>query len=260
VKTFYESLVKLLESHTALVVATIVKVSGSSPRDAGTKMVVFQDGSFEGTVGGGSLEARVVQDALGCLKRRAPAVKAYSLSDSSLGMKCGGSVDIFLEPVFPADRLVIFGGGHVGKAIARLAPSAGFTVEVVDDRPEHLEAAAFPAGTELIQTDAAFTGGFSPVGEGDFVAVVTRQHDTDADLAGRYAGKCLYLGVMGSKTKAAFIKKRLQARGISARSLRHIRCPMGLDIGADSPEEVAISAVAEMVSVRAERRGPKGDR
>ena len=259
-KAFYDSLFELLENHAALAVATIVKVSGSSPRNTGSKMVVLPDGSIRGTIGGGSLEAQVVRDALDCLKRRAPTMKAYSLSDSAMGMKCGGNVTVFLEPVSPADRLVVFGGGHVGKAIARLAPSAGFAVEVVDDRLEHLEAGAFPPGTELIQTDADYTGGFSPVGEGDFIAVVTRQHETDAELAGRFAGKCLYLGVMGSKTKAAFIKKRLQSRGLGARALKHIRCPMGLDIGADSPEEIAISAVAEMMAVRAARRGSKGGR
>lgn len=257
-REFYERIARLLAEHATCAVATIVKITGSSPRDVGAKLVVFEDGSAEGTLGGGKLEAQVIQDALECLNRRSATTKSYGLSEDGLGMKCGGTVEVYYEPVMPATRLVIFGGGHVGRAIARLAPSAGFAVEVVDDRPEHLEPSSFPVGVRLLATDAAFHDGFAPVSPGDFALIVTRDASVDADLAGRCAGMCAYVGVMGSKSKRAFMQREVAARGVPAEAFERVRCPMGVDIGADTPEEIAVSVVAEMIATRAARRGAAG--
>lgn len=254
-REFYEEIRQLIEKHAAFVVATIVKVSGSSPRDVGAKMVVFPDGTVQGTLGGGKLEAQVIQDAKECLRRRAPALSSYALSAEGLGMKCGGAVEVYFEPVNPPARLVIFGGGHVGRAIARLAPSAGFAVEVVDDRPEHLDASAFPSTVGLVATDALFREGYRPLSSEDFAVVVTRDAGTDADLAGRHAATCAYVGVMGSQTKRAYMKRILASGGIREEDFERIRCPMGVDIGADTPDEIAVSVLAEMIAVRGARRG-----
>ncbi len=195
-REFYEGIHRLLEKHSSFVVATIVKVNGSS-----------------------------------------------------------GAVEVYLEPVNPPDRLVIFGGGHVGRAIARLAPSAGFAVEVVDDRSEHLDAAAFPSSVGLIATDALFREGYRPLSSGDFAVVVTRDAGTDAEIAGRNAGTCAYVGVMGSRAKREFMKRALAPHGVPDEVFERIRCPMGVDIGADTPDEIAVSVLAEMIAVRVSRRG-----
>ena len=254
-RDFYDRIARLLGEHASVVIATIVKVGGSSPRDAGAKIVVFEDGSAEGTLGGGKLEAQVIQDALECLKRRSAAAKSYWLSEDGLGMKCGGTVEVYYEPVTPTARLVIFGGGHVGRAVARLAPSAGFAVEVVDDRPEHLEPSEFPPGVRLLATDAAFRDGYTPLSPEDFAVIVTRDASVDADLAGRCAGVCAYVGVMGSQAKRAFMMRQVAAHGVQAEVFEGVRCPMGVDIGADTPEEIAVSVVAEMIATRSSRRG-----
>ncbi len=253
-RDFYERVARLLEDHVSFVIATIVKVHGSSPRDMGAKMLVHADGTVEGTLGGGKLEAQVIRDAAACLERGATALHSYSLSEDGLGMKCGGAVDLYFEPVIPSARLVVFGGGHVGRAIARLAPAAGFAVEVVDDRSEHLEAHDTPPGVRLIATDASFREGYPPLTAEDFAVVVTRDAGTDADLAGRHAATCAYVGVMGSQKKRAFMKRTLLAQGLSGDVFKRIRCPMGMDIGSDTPDEIAVSVLAEMIAVRAARR------
>lgn len=257
-RDFYDRIARLLGEHASFVIATIVKVGGSSPRDAGAKMVVFEDGSAEGTLGGGKLEAQVIQDALECLKGHATAVKSYWLSEDGLGMKCGGTVEVYYEPVMPTARLVVFGGGHVGRAVARLAPSAGFAVEVVDDRPEHLDPSAFPPEVRLLSTDSTFRDGYAPLSSGDFAVVVTRDASVDAALAGRWAGVCTYVGVMGSQAKRAFMKREVEAQGVPGEVFETVRCPMGVDIGADTPEEIAVSVVAEMIATRSARRAPAG--
>jgi xanthine dehydrogenase accessory factor len=251
---FYDRVSKLLHDHASFVIATIVQVEGSSPRDRGAKVIVFPDGSTEGTLGGGKLEAQVIRDAGECMEQRSPALRSYRLSEDGLGMKCGGTVEIYLEPVQSSGRLVIFGGGHVGRAIARLAPSAGFAVEVVDDRPEHLDPAAYPPGVSLVPTDADFREGYRPLSSEDFAVVVTRDAAVDADIAGRHAGVCAYVGVMGSRSKRGYMQRVLAAQGVGEDVFGRIRCPMGTDIGADTPEEIAVSVVGELISVRALRR------
>lgn len=249
-KEFYRALAEILERHGSCAIATVVCVEGSCPRDAGAKMVILPDGAANGTLGGGKLESEVAKDALESLRTRRAALKRYNLSEEDLGMKCGGVAEVYIEPVVPRSRLVIFGGGHVGKAIAKVALAAGLTPEVVDDREEHLRPEDYPTGAILIRTDDSFAEGFEPPGPADCVLVVTREAATDASLAGRYSGLCAYTGVMGSKTKLGFIRKTLKTRGVADEALDRIRCPMGLDIGADTPEEIALSVLAEIVALR----------
>jgi xanthine dehydrogenase accessory factor len=257
-RDFYRHLSQLLDQGRPFAVATVVKVAGSSPRDAGAKMIVFPDGAIEGTLGGGKLEAQVIRDALESLRRRSSEIRSYWLNEDGLGMKCGGTVEVFFEAVAPPSRVVIFGGGHVGRAIARLAPPAGFTVEVVDDRAEHLEPSAFPPGVKLCSTDVDFRTGFDPLDGGDFAVIVTRDAATDAALAGRYAASCAYVGAMGSLTKREFMQRAAAAAGVPEDAFERVRCPMGVDIGADTPEEIAVSVVAEMIARRASLRAPEG--
>lgn len=268
-RDFYRRLSDLLATRPSFAVATIVKVAGSSPRDAGAKMIVFRDGTVEGTLGGGKLEAQVVRDALESLDRRAGVIKSYWLSDDGLGMKCGGTVEVFFEAVTPPSRLVIFGGGHVGRAVAHLAPAVGFAVEVVDDRAEHLDPSAYPREARLLRTDASFRDGFDVLNPEDFAVVVTRDAATDATLAGRYASVCAYVGVMGSKAKRGFMQRAAAAAGVPPEAFERVRCPMGVEIGADTPEEIAVSVVAELIARRAslrekaprkERPGPRAER
>jgi len=254
VRDFYRRLADLLAANASFAVATIVKVAGSSPRDAGAKMIVFHNGSVEGTLGGGKLEAQVIRDALETLHARTNAIKSYRLSEDGLGMKCGGTVEIFFEAVTPPTRLVIFGGGHVGRAIARAAPAAGFAVEVVDDRAEHLAPTDYPPQVRLHLTDASFRDGFDPLTPDDFAVIVTRDAATDAAVAGRCSATCAYVGVMGSQAKRGFMQRAAAADGVPPNVFERVSCPMGVDIGADTPEEIAISVVAELIARRASRR------
>ncbi len=253
-RKFFLRLAELLETHPSLVVATVVRVAGSCPRDVGARLIVFADGGTEDTLGGGALEARAVEDALGFLSRRTPGLARYRLSGDDLGMKCGGEAELYFDPVFPEDRLVIFGGGHVGRALAREAAGVGFAVEVVDDRGDALQPSDYPPGTALVATDAAFATGFEPPGPTDFVAILTRNAETDGELAGRYGADCAYVGVMGSAAKMAFIRKTLRDRGVTDDAIDRIHCPMGVEIGSDTPAEVAVSMVADLIRVRAARR------
>ncbi|NOZ78989.1 MAG: XdhC family protein [Acidobacteria bacterium] len=252
--TLYERLPRFLAEHGSLVLATLVETKGSAPRHVGAKMVVFPDGTVAGSLGGGALEKAVIEDALARLEARAPALLTYDLTEGGIGMKCGGKVRVYVEPVVPARRLVIFGAGHVGKALAAIAVRTGFAVEVVDDRADALDPASYAEGIRLLKTDAAFEEGYTPPGPADFAVVLTRDFDTDADITGRLAGACAYLGVMGSAAKWRHIRKNLAERGTPEDLVAKVHCPVGLDIGADTPEEIAVSILAELLSVRAKAR------
>jgi xanthine dehydrogenase accessory factor len=127
----------------------------------------------------------------------------------------------------------------------------------VDDRPEHLAAEGLPEGVRLVATDSGFREGYEPPGPGDYVVIVTRDAATDAEIAGRHAARCAYVGVMGSRAKRAFLERTLAARGIAPEDFARIRCPMGVDIGSDTPDEIAVSVVAELIAARAAGRAPR---
>jgi len=251
---FQRRLLTLLDEGHRLAVATIIESRGSTPQQSGGKMIVMEDGRIFFSIGGGALEAMVIQEALACLAENRTALKSYALhdvGDDALGMACGGKATVYVEVLSPPNDLVIFGAGHVGRALARLAPPLEFAVTVVDDRPHMLDPDQFPAGSRFHATDRTFIEHLPRLGASSFVVLVTRCHETDeAALRSILDAPVAYLGMIGSKRKVKVVFDRLIADGVPRSALERIRAPIGMPIGSHLPEEVALSIMAEVVAVR----------
>lgn len=251
---FYRKLVQLMEEGCPVAVATLVEVRGSTPQLHGGKMLVLEDGRSFFSIGGGALEAEVIGEARRCLAEGRHAFRSYALheqGEDALGMACGGRASVFVESVLPAETLVIAGAGHVGRALARLAAPLGFRVHVLDDRPDMLDPAAFPAGCRLVATDRTFHEGWPRLDERSYVALVTRCHETDESALRAILGApCRYVGMIGSRRKVRVVFDRMIAGGIAPESLERIHAPIGVPIGSHQPDEVAISIIAEILGVR----------
>lgn len=239
------------------VLATIVRASGSTPRSLGARMIVLADGSTVGTIGGGAFEAMVTCDAKELLEGpdAQAAVKRYTFTEEgqdALGMACGGTAEVLLEPSQSGARLVIFGAGHVGLALARLARTVGFAPELVDDRKEFCDAAAESSVGRVFPCDAAYAEGVPALDPSCYVAVVTRCHRTDRLALKRVLGQPLkYVGLIGSRRKKAVIFGELAEQdGVSSADLAQVRCPIGLPLGGETPEEIAVSIVAELLQTK----------
>lgn len=251
-----EALLDEIRAGRPCVLATVVRSSGSTPRGAGARMLVRADGSTFGTIGGGAFEATVGVEAGELLKARegAPTVRRYAFTehgDDALGMACGGTAEVFLEVVAGGPSLVIFGCGHVGIALARLASAVGFDPVLVDDREEACAAARAAGVGRVHRCDAAWSD-IPAVGAATFVAVVTRCHRTDRLALRAVAGsQARYVGLIGSRRKKSVILRELaESDGVDAAWLSTVRCPIGLPIGGETPSEIAVSIVAELQQER----------
>ena len=251
---FHRTLLQLLESGQRLAVATIVESRGSTPQREGGRIIVAADGRTWFTIGGGAFEALVIDDARNCLREGRSELKSYSLHESgeeALGMACGGRAQVFIEVPGVAPQLVILGAGHVARALARMAAAVGFGLTVIDDRAAMLDAAAFPAGTRLVETDRGFREALPPTDDNSYVVLVTRCHDTDqAALAALSERTWRYLGMIGSRRKVRVVLDRLREMGVPAATLERVHAPIGVPIGSHRPEEVAVSILAELIAVR----------
>jgi len=258
---FYQTVLNLLEQGRSIAVATLIETKGSTPQTSGGKMIIAGDGETFFSIGGGALEASVIAEAKRCIAEGRRALKSYALNDvgdDALGMACGGKATVFIDPVHPPDRLVVFGAGHVGRALCRLAEGFGFRFDVVDDRADMLDPGAFPEGTRFFATDRSFRKGLPTLGPDAWVVLVTRCHDTD-EAALRVIGRepCAYLGMIGSKRKVRVVFDTLEKEGFERDVLDRVHAPIGLPIGSHMPEEVALSILAEIVAVR-NRATPPG--
>ncbi len=238
------------------VLATIVRASGSTPRTVGARMIVHEDGSITGTIGGGAFEAMVQCDARELLAHAdaGPEVHRYTLTergDDSVGMACGGTAEVLLEAASLGARLVIFGAGHVGLALARLARTVGFVPEIVDDREDYCEAARKASVGPVFASDGDYAGGYPALDPSCYVAVVTRCHRTDRLALKHVLGRPLrYVGLIGSRRKKTVIFGQLTEDGFPPSDLERVHCPIGLPIGGETPEEIAVSIVAQLLQVK----------
>ncbi len=246
--SIYTDLARLEAAKTPFVLATVTDTGGSTPQLAGAQMAVC-DETFLGTVGGGAFEQRVLEVARALLhhsRRTTDVVDLHLVRD--LGMCCGGRMLVFMQKVMPARAVRIYGAGHVGTSIAAMADLAGFEVMVIDDREEWAEPSRFPASVQVVDAEPEDHLRAHPAKPDEFVVVVTHSHQLDEGLVRNLdAQRPAYLGVIGSRAKWARFVKRLTARGVDEDWLATVRCPMGLDIGAGTPAEIAVSVVAELV-------------
>ncbi len=246
----FTRITELQQQNKTFCIVTVVDSAGTTPRKAGARGLIFPDGSIEGTVGGGSIESEAIEEAKRILKIGKPLLKSYDLKNLKNEMTCGGSMTLYYEPVLPEKMATIFGGGHVGRAVARVASIAGWRVVVVDQRREILEAHFFPEGTELIASDFAGYIQSHSFGSHDWIIIVTPQHQYDEEvLQLMLPHPVAYLGMMGSPQKIREVVKNLRRKGISEEQLAHVHTPIGLNIGTETPGEIAVAIVAEMQAV-----------
>lgn len=236
------------------VLCTVTAVHGSTPQKPGSKLVVLGDGALRGTVGGGAIEKQIIDAALALLGDAAADTRTIETHLShELGMCCGGKMTVFLEKHGAPARLYVFGAGHVAKELASLAHHVGFRVTVIDARPEWLTAERFPAVERRLEPPDEAARLLA--GDADtFCCVVTHDHPLDQACTEALVKKPLrYLGVIGSERKALRFRQRMQAAGYSEAEVARFESPMGLDIDALTPAEIAVSIVARLISARRER-------
>lgn len=229
---------------------TIIGIAGSAPRTAGSKMLVYGDGEIVGTVGGGTFEYKVIEAAIDTLKSGTPTRFSANLS-RDLGMCCGGEMEAYIEPLETVVDLVIYGAGHVGTATARLADIAGFRVTLVDERPDLTEPEDHSPGVHVICGDPIRQLESLPWGMGAYHLVVTHSHQLDQDLVEAILPREFgWFGMIGSRTKVTKFFLRFRAAGMDETLFSKLSAPVGLDIGAETPDEIAVSIVADLVRVK----------
>jgi xanthine dehydrogenase accessory factor len=254
----YDEIVRLRKLGQKCAVATIVQVNGSIPSFESAKILVREDGSFMGTVGGGCVEAEVWNAAREVIETEKPRHLSFSLGQDAAydeGLICGGQLNIFVEPVIPQPRAFIFGGGHVSKGFSKIATLAGFSTSIIDNREAFANAERFPEAEATYAEEYEDVFSKLPVNSSSYIIIVTRGHRDDMRVL-RWAATtpARYVAMIGSKRKVLSVVKELEKDGLSREQLDRIYAPMGLEIGAISPEEIAISVAAEMIAVR---RNPK---
>jgi len=250
----YEEIVRLRKEGRRGAVATIVNVRGSIPSFKTAKMLVRDDGSIVGTIGGGCVEAEVWQAAREVMESEKPRTLTFDLNQDpkyDTGLICGGTLEIFVEPVLPAAELYIFGAGHVGASLSKVASMAGFDITVIDDRDAYANRERFPEAQQIIAEDYDKATGRILPGEASYIVIVTRGHRDDMRVL-RWAVQtpARYIGMIGSKRKTITIFKELQQEGLPAPLFDRVHAPVGLDIGAITPEEIAVSITAELIAKR----------
>ncbi len=245
----FEQIVEARKSNQPLVMATVIQSLGSAPREEGARMLVRPDGTIAGTIGGGAVEQKIIEEALKLFEGGAARMFTYELKN--IGMECGGGMSVFLEPLVPAPQLVIFGAGHIGACLAQMGKMLEFQVTVVDNRPEFANAERLPWADAIVAEDyiaaidtLTFTGR-------TYIIILTHKHAHDFEVL----ETCLprqwcYLGMIGSKAKVATVFEQLKEKGVTEETIKKIHAPVGIRIGASSPAEIAISILAEIVQVR----------
>lgn len=235
---------------------TIVSSNGSTPQRVGAKMLVFADGRIVGTVGGGCYEHDAIGKARQVLQTRKPATVKYDLNDDfaeETGLVCGGQMEVFIEPIEASPAVYIFGAGHVGYYLARMAHDAGFGVHVIDDRAAFANTERFPFAASVVVDDIPGWLARTTLPPTSYAVIVTRGHRNDLDVLRSLAPRELrYMGLIGSRAKVARLYEQLMSEGgsLDPSRLERIHAPIGLDLGAVTPQEIAVSITAELIAVR----------
>lgn len=252
-RSFYSQVSEIEQKGELAAICMIVQSQGSSPRHVGSKMIVYPDGRIVGSVGGGMLEGNVIQEALAALKDGKTRMLHYNLVDPARGDVgvCGGQVNVYIEPLLPKPTIVVVGGGHVGKAVVHLASWLGFRVVVSDDRHEFCNPVTVPEADEYYPVDMAQLPKKINITSQTYFVLTTRGKDIDVEglpsLLDTPAG---YIGIIGSKRRWILAKKAMIENGIPEEKLNHVHSPIGLGINAETPEEIAVSIMAELIMLQ----------
>ena len=256
----FTAALEALERGEPAALVTIVSTIGSTPQRVGAKMLVFSDGRIVGTIGGGCYENDAFWKAREAIKTRRPEMVHYELSDDfaqETGLVCGGQMDVYIEPIEPSPELYIIGAGHVGFHLARLAADVGFRVHVVDDREKFANLERFPTAVEVVADDIPAWIDRANLPAHAYAVIVTRGHTNDLEALRVLAPRELrYLGLIGSRAKVARIYEALVEAHMPAEALRRVHAPIGLDIGAVTPQEIAVSILAELIAVKHGKEHP----
>jgi xanthine dehydrogenase accessory factor len=259
---FYEEILKLRSEGRRGALATIVTAKGSTPREVGAKMLIYEDGKFLGSIGGGCMEAEVWQEAMKVMEEDKPKILHLDLTGRNaedVGMICGGVMDVYLEPIAPTPRVYIFGGGHISLFVSKISSMVGFQVVVIDERPQFASKERFPEADEVIAEDFEMVLPKLKVNRSSYLVIVTRGHTYDQEVLDWALGQEVrYIGMIGSRVKIRTVYDNLKGKGIKPEQLQQVHAPIGLDLGALTPEEIAVSIVAEMIKVRREKGGKAG--
>jgi len=250
----YQEIVQLQRAGRKGALATIVNVRGSIPSFKSAKMLVRDDGTIAGTIGGGCVEGEVWQAAREVMAAEKPRSLTFDLNQDpkyDTGLVCGGTLEIFVEPVLPPPQLYIFGAGHVGYELYQAAGRAGFDVTVLDDRETYANRERFPQAKEVIAEDFDRALAGLAINDSSYLVIVTRGHRDDMRILRWAVGtNAKYIGMVGSRRKAITVFRELTRKGLKPELFDRVHSPIGLDIGAASPEEIAVSILAELIGVR----------
>jgi xanthine dehydrogenase accessory factor len=249
-----EAALRAEQAGESAALVTVVATEGSTPQRAGARMLVYGDGRIVGTIGGGCLEAEMTWRARAAIEARRPTLASYDLTPDQAGedgLVCGGRMQVFIEPIEGTPVLCLFGAGHVAQPLARMAKACGFRVEVIDDRIKFANAERFPEADLILIDDFAGGAEKMTLGPNTFAIVVTRGHKGDSEALRAVLGRGLrFVGLLGSRPKVVHIFAALEEKGVPAAELAQVHAPLGLEIGAQTPDEIAVSILAEMIAVR----------
>ncbi len=249
----FEEIVRMRRAGRRGALATIVHTNGSIPSYESSRMLVRDDGTIAGTVGGGCVEAEVWAAAKDVITNEQPRKMTFNLNHEAAydaGLICGGTLEIFVEPILPQPTLYLFGGGHISTAVARVAHQAGFAIGIVDDRQAFANTERFPMASEIHETYEAAFEKITP-NSSSYVLIVTRGHKDDMRvLSWAIDTEARYIGMIGSKRKVISVYRALEKEGHDLAKFERVHAPVGLDIGALAPEEIAVSIAAELIAVR----------
>ncbi len=252
----FEKAAELSGCHTPFAIATILSSSGSTPRSR-AKMIVLADGSSYGTIGGGIVESNVIEEAIQCIQFNRSTTLEYDLDrkgkKTSIEMDCGGNMKIFIESVAPGPRLLLIGGGHVSLKIAVTAARLGFRIAVAEERLKFCSPERFPMATELYLRDTLDEAMQAVPVNSDSILIIATSSSDERALRHFITQECAYIGMLGSRRKVRVLKDKLASEGVPAQRLEAVMAPIGLDLGAETPEEIAISILAEILSLQNSR-------
>ena len=245
----FKEIVALKSESIPAVLTTVIAVVDSAPGKPGARMIVKKDGSTVGTIGGGAIEKRITEEALTMMEGRGTRLLTYELKD--IGMVCGGGMSVFLEPLLDAHSLIVFGAGHIGSVLSKISNLLGFTTTVVDNRPDFANEEKLPWADRVIAEDYQKALNDLSFSDTTYVVILTHRHAHDFEILEYCIEQPFsYLGMIGSRKKVDKAFEQLREKGVDEETIKRIHAPIGMNIGAESPQELAVAIAAQLVAVR----------